>query len=82
MREVLAREENARSLVRDLFRTEADICPDTKAGLLRVTVHSMANPRSNRAIEHLLGVLNAAELTYPGTTLKLEYNIVGPAPIQ
>jgi len=82
VREVLAREEDARSLVRDLFRTVADICPDTKAGLLRVKVHSMANPRSNRAIEHLLEVLNAAEMTYPGTTLKLDYNMVGPAPIQ
>ena len=55
VREALAREEDARSLVRDLFRTEADIYPDTKAGLLRVEVHPMANPRSNRAIEHLLG---------------------------
>ncbi len=78
--EVLAREEDARSLVRDLFRSEADLSPDTEAGVLRVAVHPMANPRSNRAIEHLLGVLNATESTYPGTTLKLVYTLVGRRP--
>jgi len=80
VREVLAREEDARSLVRDLFRSEADLSPDTQAGVLRVAVHPMANPRSNRAIDHLLGVLNATELTYPGTTLKLVYTLVGRRP--
>ena len=80
VREVLAREEDARSLVRDLFRSEADLSPDTQAGVLRVAVHPMANPRSNRAIDHLLGVLNATELTYPGTTLKLVYTLVGRHP--
>jgi hypothetical protein len=34
----------------------------------------MANPRSNRAIHHLIASLNAAEMTYPGTDLKLKYS--------
>ena len=80
VREALSREDDARSLVRDLFRSEADLSPDTKAGVLTIGVHSMANPRSNRAIDHLLGELNAAELTYPGTSLKLVYTLVGVAP--
>ena len=77
VREVLAREEDARSLMRDLFRSEADLSPDPKAGELRVGVHPMANPRSNRAIQHLLSELNAASLSYPGTTMKLVYTLVG-----
>ena len=80
VREVLARQDDARSLVRDLFRSEADLSPDTTAGVLRVGVHPMANPRSNRAIEHLLDALNAAEPTYPGTTLKLVYALLGVPP--
>ena len=80
VREALSRDDDARSLVRDLFRSEADLSPDTKAGELRVGVHPMANPRSNRAIEHLLGELNTAETTYPGTTLKLVYTLIGVAP--
>ena len=76
VREVLSRDDDARSLVRDLFRSEADLSPDTKAGVLTISVHSMANPRSNRAVDHLLGELNAAELSYPGTNLKLAYTLV------
>ena len=77
MRETLARQDDARSLLRDLFRSQADLSVDTKAGVLTIGVHPMANPRSNRAIEHLLAELNAAEMIYPGTNLKLAYTLVG-----
>ena len=77
VREALAREDDARSLVRDLFQSEADLTVDTKMGVLTIGVHPMANPRSNRAIEHLLAELNAADIMHPGTTLKLVYTLVG-----
>jgi len=81
VRSALSREDDARSLVRDLFRSPADITPDMESGELRIGVHSHANPRSNRAIEILLQELNASELTYPGTRLKLVYTLLGgPAP--
>jgi transposase len=80
VREVLAREDDARSLIRDLMQTEADLSPDLAAGTLTIRVHSMANPRSNRAIQHLLSELNNTESKYPGTTLKLVYQLVGMAP--
>lgn len=67
--------EDARSLVRDLFRSDADLCPDEAAGVLTVRLHTLANPRSNRAVQHLLDELNAAEMTYPGTTLRLVYTL-------
>ena len=41
----------------------------------------MANPRSNRAIAHLLEQLNAAEFTYPGTNLQLVYSFAVEAEI-
>lgn len=75
VREKLARRDDARSLLRDLFCAQADLFPDEKGGFLRVHVHSMANARSNRAIHHLLTQLNAAELTYPGTTFQLVYTL-------
>jgi len=76
VREELAREDDARSLVRDLFRTEANLLVDHTARHLRVEVHSLSNARSNRAIAHLLTHLNAAELSYPGTNLKLVYTLL------
>jgi hypothetical protein len=79
VREVLARTDDARSLLRDVFRSEADLLPDPEQRLLRVDVHPMSNPRSNRAIAHLLDQLNAAEFTYPGTDLRLVYAIASQA---
>jgi transposase len=79
VREDLARTDDARSLLRDLFRSEADLLPDLEQGILRVQIHPMSNPRSNRAISHLLEHLNAAEFTYPATNLRLVYSIAGQA---
>jgi len=77
VREELARSDDARSLLRDLFCSEADLTPDLEKGVLGVQVHPMSNPRANRAIAHLLERLNAAEFTYPGTDLRLVYSITG-----
>ena len=76
MREELARTDDARSLLRNLFCSEADLLPDLEQRVLRVQVHPMSNPRANREIAHLLEHLNAAEFTYPGTKLQLVYSIV------
>jgi len=79
VREELARNDDARSLLRDLFCSEADLLPDPEQRLLRVDIHPMSNPRSNRAIAHLLDHLNATEFTYPATNLRLVYSIAGQA---
>jgi len=79
VRESMARTDDARSLLRDLFRSDADLLPDLEQQILRVQIHPMSNPRSNCAIAHLLKHLNAAEFTYPGTNLQLVYSITGEA---
>jgi hypothetical protein len=80
VREKLSHLDEARALIRDLFRSDADLCPDEAAGVLEVRVHTLANPRSNLTIQHLLDHLNAAEFTYPGTTLRLNYTLATPSP--
>ena len=77
VREELARIDDARSLLRDLFCSEADLTPDLDRQVLQVQIHPMSNPRANRAIAHLLEHLNAAEFRYPGTSLRLVYSIAG-----
>jgi hypothetical protein len=79
VREELSHMDEARALVRDLFRSEADLCPNEAAGVVEVRVHTFANPRSNRAIQHLLDQLNVAEFTYPGTHLRLSYTLATPS---
>ena len=48
VREELARTDDARSLLRDLFCSEADLLPDLEQRVLRVQVHPISNPRANR----------------------------------
>ena len=80
VREKLSREDDARTLIRDLCQSEADILPDFEAGILNIQVHHMANPRSNRAVEHLLQNLNSAAFKYPGTDLRLHYSMPSQNP--
>ncbi len=66
-------EEEGRALVREILRTPADVLPDEREGVLRVRLHGLANPRSNAAVRHLCEALNEAEVTYPGTRLRMCY---------
>jgi hypothetical protein len=79
VREALARGDEARSLLRDLFRSATDLAPDLEQQLLRVEVHPMSNPRSIRAIAHVLHVLTESDFTYPGTRLCLAFSLAGTA---
>ena len=68
---------DARRLLQNLFVNEADILPDPENKLLRVNIHSAATPAANCSIDLLLEKLNMTETYYPGTTLKLYYQIAG-----
>lgn len=74
-------EEEGRALVREILRAPADVLPDEQAGVLRVRLHGLANPRSNAAVEHLCEVLNEAKIRYPGTRLHLRYEAPNVASI-
>ena len=78
LRESLHRRDDSRSLVRDLLRSDADLIPHSDTNVLEIRIHTLANPRSNRAIQHLLDHLNATESTYPGTEFRLTYSLGEP----
>jgi hypothetical protein len=78
LRDDLRREDDSRSLLRDLFCSDADLIPDRAGRVLEVRLHTLANPRFNRAVQHLLDHLNAAESTYPGTDFRLRYSLGNP----
>ncbi len=66
---------DARRTLQNLFVTEADILPDPCNNILRIRVHCSSTPASNRSISKMLDELNAAEINYPGTELKLVYEL-------
>ena len=67
----------ARTLLQNLFVTEADILPDTENKRLLVRVHSASRPAANRSLEQLIVKLNEAQVEYPGTDLRLVYELRG-----
>ena len=82
---VLARAElsspdEARSMVKALFNTGADLRPDAVRGELHVLLHPLAEPRLNRMAEAILNSLNETEFIYPGTKLQMVYRMLATAP--
>lgn len=74
LRESMSREDDARSFVRSLYRTEGDIIPEN--GILRVRLHHMANRSADETARKLCEVLNESEVIFPGTKLRLVYEMV------
>jgi prepilin-type processing-associated H-X9-DG protein len=69
-------QEEARAVAREICQNEADITPNAGAKTLTVTLHGLANPKHNAAAAHLCKALNETAMTYPGTDLRLVYQMV------
>ncbi len=69
-------QDEARSLLRSLYATEADILPDHEKKIHTVRLHQPANRCSGVTIGHLCRELNATNTKFPGTNLRLVYELV------
>jgi hypothetical protein len=76
LREKMSHPNEARCLLYSLYNTEADIFPDDTSGTLTVRLHSLANPASNKLVLNLCNELNATNTIFPGTNLRLVYELV------
>ena len=78
-RPVLSSPEEARSMVKAMFNTAVDLRPDTRRKELRIVLHPLAEPRLSKMAETILVHLNDAEFVYPGTDLRMVYEMLAPA---
>jgi hypothetical protein len=76
VRQTMSRHDDARSLLRAVYSTEVDLIPDEEAKTLTVRLHPLANTSSDEALRHLCCELNATETQFPGTELRLLYELV------
>jgi prepilin-type processing-associated H-X9-DG protein len=76
VRQKMTRHDDARSLLRSIYSTEVDIAPDPQAKTLTIRLHPLANPASDAAVQHLCAEINATETLFPGTDLRLIYELV------
>lgn len=76
VRQTMNHQDEARSLLRSLYATEADILPDYESKKLIVRVHQPANRCSATTIDNLCRELNDTDTNFPGTDLRLVYELV------
>jgi len=76
VRQQMSRHDDARSLLRAIYSTEVDLIPDEQVKTLTVRLHPLANTSSDEALRHLCAEINATEIQFPGTELRLLYELV------
>ena len=76
LRETMTREDDARSLLRAVYNSEADLIPDDIEKTLTVRLHHLANKNSDAAVEYLCNELNVTETIYPGTDYRMIFKMV------
>ena len=76
-REKINRLDDARSVIRQIFRTEVDLLPDQQNKTLTVRLHPMSTQAHDQVVHHICAELTATETVFPGTDLRLIYEISG-----
>ena len=77
LREPLQRTDDTRTLLRAIYHTEVDLLPDHAQKTLTVRLHHAASASHDLAITHLCNELTATETIFPGTDLRLVYQLGG-----
>ena len=75
LRESLTRVDEARTLLRSIYTTEADLLPDYKNKTLTVRLHHLTQLRSDQSVALLCGELNQTETVFPKTELRMIFEI-------
>ena len=79
LRDKLNREDDTRALLRQIYETEVDLVPDPGTNTLTVRLHHLTQAAHDLAVRHLCEELNATETIFPGTELKLVYQLGSPS---
>jgi hypothetical protein len=75
LRDELARDDDARALIRQIYQCEADLLPDRSAKTLTVRLHHLAQNIHDEAVRHLCTELTATQTLFPTTDLRLVYQL-------
>jgi hypothetical protein len=76
-REHMARQDDARSLMRQLYESAVDLAPDPQSHTLTVRLHHLSARVHDEVVARLCNELTATETVFPGTDLRLIFQFVG-----
>lgn len=68
--------KDGRMILKEIFKSDADIIPDYKNKTLTIKLHSLSTNRFNQVATKLCDILNQTETEYPNTNLRLIYQTV------
>ncbi len=69
-------DEEIRMVVKEIIKSDADMIPDYDSKVMVVRLHTLSTPRANLAANNLCEFLTETETLYPGTELRLIYEMV------
>jgi hypothetical protein len=72
----MARKDEARSVVRQIFNTESNLIPDVQNKRLIVELHNLTSEYSDQLANILCQELNQAKAIFPGTDMEIFYKLV------
>ncbi len=75
LRDKLSRADDTRALLRQIYENEVDLIPDLEKKTLMVRLHHLTQAAHDEAVRYLCEQLNATETIFPGTELKLVYQL-------
>lgn len=76
--EHLQRPDDARSFIRQVLRSSANLIPEESNQTLTVQVHPLTNHAHNAVLKDLCAQLTETETIYPRTNLRLVFEFLGP----
>ncbi|MDH3349308.1 MAG: hypothetical protein OEM02_14570 [Desulfobulbaceae bacterium] len=76
VKETISHKDQSRTLLQSIYTMEANLLPDEKNKVLRVQLHNPANKTSARVIMRLCRELNETKTIFPGTDMRLVYDLV------
>jgi len=72
----MARKDEARSVVKQIFKTETNLIPDEQNKRLIVELHNLTSEYSDQLANILCQELNQARAIFPGTDMEIFYKLV------
>jgi len=74
----LSHPDEGRQLLQKIYTSDADIIPDYTNKSLTVKLHNLNYRKDDKVVQYLCEKLNETDTTYPGTDLKIIYQLVSP----
>ena len=76
IKQYMAKPAEARALLQQIFKSDADFYVDNQNKTLEIRIHHLSTNRDSKALKKLCQFLNQTETIFPNTDLRLVYKLV------